>query len=185
MKYIIVAALADEVENLDKYAPVILTGIGKINTCLKLYDAIVLYQPELVINYGTAGCLNSLVGLHKVKHFIQADMDARGLGIPRGITPFSEEILPTKTGVVLATSDSFINNADKQLKGLDIAVDIVDMEAYAAKKVCDHHGILFHSYKFISDAANAEAGKDWQNSIQDGTQLFAALLASTYGVSTI
>ena len=134
-RYILAAALEDETQGLQRYAPVIHTGVGKINACLHLYDAILKHQPDLVINYGTAGSLGELSGLHRVHHFIQADMDVRGLNIPRGITPFSEEQLPNKQGVVLATSDSFITNSSKQLEGLDADVDLVDMEAYAMHKV--------------------------------------------------
>ena len=48
-------------------------------------------NPILVINYGTAGGIADLVGLHKVAHFVQVDMDVRGLDFPRGITPLSDE----------------------------------------------------------------------------------------------
>ena len=142
MKYIIVTALKDEAEGLEKYAPVIHTGIGKVNACIKLYEAILKYQPELVLNYGTAGGISDLVGLHKVAHFVQVDMDVRGLDFPRGITPLMNEKLPHKKGIVLGTGDSFITNADKQLEGLGIEIDLVDMEGYALKKVCEHHNIL-------------------------------------------
>ena len=40
MKYIIVTALEDEALGLEKYAPVIHTGIGKVNATIKLYEAI-------------------------------------------------------------------------------------------------------------------------------------------------
>ena len=185
MKYIIVTALADEAEGLEKYAPVVHTGIGKVNACIKMYEAILKYQPQLVINYGTAGGISKLVGLHKVAHFVQADMDVRGLDFPRGITPLMGEVLPKKAGIVLGTTDSFITNADKQLEGLSIDVDLVDMEAYALKKVCEHHGIDFEAYKFISDDANEEAGTDWKGAVKKGTHLFAAVLIDQYGKSKL
>ncbi len=58
-KYIIVAALEQETANagLEQYAPVVYTGVGKVNAAINLYDAILKYQPDLVINYGTAGSL--------------------------------------------------------------------------------------------------------------------------------
>lgn len=185
MKYIIVTALEDEAHGLDKFAPVVFTGIGKINACIKLYEAILKYQPDLVLNYGTAGGIADLTGLHKIKHFVQVDMDVRGLDFPRGITPLMNEQLPVKTGLVLGTGDSFITNAKKQLEGLDIEIDLVDMEGYALNKVCEHHGVAFESYKFISDNANETAGGDWKNAVKNGTALFAEVLLDKYGLSGV
>ncbi len=185
MKYIIVTALADEADGLNEYAPVIHTGIGKVNACIKLYEAILRYSPELVVNYGTAGGISNLVGLHKVVHFVQADMDVRGLDFPRGITPLTNEVLPKKQGIVLGTGDSFITNASKQLEGLGIEIDLVDMEAYALKKVCQHHDVAFDAYKFISDNANEEAGDDWTNSVKNGTHLFAEVIKKQLGISSL
>jgi adenosylhomocysteine nucleosidase len=184
-RYIIASALEDETQGLEEFAPVVHTGVGKINACLHLYDAILKYKPDLVINYGTAGSLGALSGLHKVHHFIQADMDVRGLNVPRGITPFSEEQLPNKHGVVLATSDSFITNSKKQLEGLEADVDLVDMEAYAMNKVCQHLNVAFESYKWVSDNANEEAGVDWKESVSNGTQCFKELLEQQFGLSQI
>lgn len=185
MKYIIVTALKDEAMGLEKFAPVVHTGIGKVNACINLYTAILRYQPQLVLNYGTAGSLTSLNGLHKVDHFVQIDMDVRELGFPRGITPLMNQELPVKTGLVLGTGDSFITNASKQLEGLEIAIDLVDMEAYALKKVCEYHQIDFIAYKFISDNANEDAANDWKSAVNQGTHLFANMLQKSYGYSKL
>jgi adenosylhomocysteine nucleosidase len=143
------------------------------------------YQPELVINYGTAGGISPLLGLHRVSHFVQIDMDVRGLDFPRGITPLMNEELPTKSGIVLGTGDSFITDADKQLEGLGIEIDLVDMEGYALKKVCQHHQVEFEAYKFISDNANKSAGDDWRNTVKKGTHLFEQLLQKKYQTSQL
>jgi len=183
MKYIIVTALEDEAQGLEKYAPVVHTGIGKVNACIKLYEAILRYQPDLVLNYGTAGGISKLVGLHKIAHFVQIDMDVRGLDFPRGITPLTGEKLPMKQGVVLGTGDSFITDTEKQLEGLGIDIDLVDMEGYALKKVCEHHHVDFEAYKFISDNANQDAGDDWKIAVSMGTHLFEELLQKKFGLS--
>jgi len=185
MKYIIVTALKDEAEELEQFAPVIHTGIGKINACIKLYEAILIHKPDLVINYGTAGGIGDLIGLHKVSHFVQIDMDVRALDFPRGITPLMNEELPVKHGIVLGTGDSFITNAEKQLEGLGVEIDLVDMEGYALKKVCEHHNIAFEAYKFISDDANENAGNDWKVAVKSGTHLFVDVLKNQIGKSTI
>jgi adenosylhomocysteine nucleosidase len=185
MKYIIVTALEDEALGLEKFAPVIHTGIGKVNASIKLYEAILKYQPDLVLNYGTAGGLTDLLGLHKVAHFVQIDMDVRALDFPRGVTPLTGEELPIKTGLVLGTGDSFITNAEKQLEGLAVEIDLVDMEGYALNKVCQHHGVAFEAYKYISDSADETAGNDWKNSVKQGTHLFIRLLEKEFKQSQL
>ncbi|MFT5699923.1 MAG: adenosylhomocysteine nucleosidase [Desulforhopalus sp.] len=186
-KYIIVAALEQETANadLEQYAPIVYTGVGKVNAAIKLYDAIVKYQPDLVINYGTAGSINGGAGLYHIDTFVQVDMDTRPLGTLRGVTPFSEEELPEDTGVVLGTGDSFITDSKNQLEGLNIRIDFVDMEGYALNKVCTHLNVAFQSYKNVSDSADSDANEDWSQNVSNGVQLFKDMLRSKYGVSQL
>ena len=186
-KYIIVAALEQETANagLEQYAPVVYTGVGKVNAAINLYDAILKYQPDLVINYGTAGSLNGKNGLYHIDTFIQWDMDTTPLGTPRGVTPFSDEKLPEATGIVLGTGDSFMIDADSQLEGLTVRIDLVDMEGYALNKVCDHLKVEFHCYKNVSDSANSDADEDWSNNVSSGVTLFKEMLHNKYGVSQL
>ena len=183
--YIIVAALKAETPNLEQFAPIIHTGVGKLNAAIKLYKAIQEYQPELVINYGTAGSISGVNGLLRVETFVQRDMDVQALNFPKGVTPFSGEVLPEKKGVVLGTGDNFITNAKEQLKGLEIEIDLVDMEGYALKKVADDLNVPFESYKYVSDNANEEAAQDWTKTVREGAKSFLALLEKKYGKSSL
>lgn len=183
-KFIIVAALEMETPELEQFAPIVHTGVGKLNAAIKLYEAILHYQPDLVINYGTAGSINGKAGLLKVDTFVQRDMDVRGLDIPRGITPFSEEnSLPKPEGIVLGTGDSFVTDVATQLEGLDISIDLIDMEAYALYKVCQHHQTAFECYKFVTDDTTENASIDWVENVANGAKLFAQLMHEQYGKS--
>jgi adenosylhomocysteine nucleosidase len=186
-KYIIVAALEQEIADagLEKYAPIVYTGVGKVNAAIKLYEAILKYQPDLVINYGTAGSLNGEGGLYHIDTFIQVDMDTRPLGTLRGVTPFSEEPLPEASGIVLGTGDSFITDSKKQLDGLTVRIDLVDMEGYALNKVCKHLNVKFESYKNVSDSADSSANEDWSENVSKGAELFKEVLEEKYGESEI
>jgi len=186
-KYIIVAALEQETANagLEQYAPIVYTGVGKVNAAIHLYDAILKYQPDLVINYGTAGSVNGKTGLYHIDTFIQSDMDTRPLGTPRGVTPFSDEKLPEAIGIVLGTGDSFMVDTDRQLEGLTVRIDLVDMEGYALNKVCNHLNVEFHCYKNVSDSANSDADEDWSNNVSNGVTLFKEMLHNKYGVSQL
>lgn len=186
-KYIIVVALEAEVKNsnIDNFAPIIYTGVGKVNAAIKLYEAILKYKPQLVINYGTAGSVKGKNGLFHIDTFVQRDMDVRPLGVLRGVTPFSNEELPKQNGIVLGTGDSFVTDFKKQLEGLTIVLDLVDMEGYALQKVSIHHNVKFQSYKYVSDSANANAKDDWEKNVAKGTMLFEEILTQEYGVSTL
>ena len=183
--YIILAALEAETQGLEAFAPIIYTGIGKINASIIAYEAILKYRPDLVINFGTAGSLGAFTGLQRIKNFVQSDMDARALNFERGVTPFETCYLPNNDDITLGTSDSFITEPNKQLEGLKIKIDLVDMEAFALKKVCDHLKVDFHCYKYISDKANEVANVQWQEKIHSGTEDFRELLKKEYGESQL
>ncbi|RVU85749.1 5'-methylthioadenosine nucleosidase [Leucothrix sargassi] len=183
-RYIIVAALEMETPELEQLAPVIHTGVGKVNAAIKLYEAILKYQPDVVINYGTAGAISKQSGLLKVDTFIQRDMDTRGIGTPRGVTPFDKvEALPAAQGIVLGTGDSFVTNPKVELEGLEIEIDLIDMEAYALKEVCEHLNVPFECYKFVSDDTNEDSSSDWAENVAKGAKLFKAFAEEELGES--
>ena len=185
IKYIIVAALKSETPTLEELAPVVHTGVGKLNAAIKLTQAIQHYKPDLVINYGTAGSLNDKSGLLRIDQFVQWDMDVRPLGFSRGVTPYEEvsQLTTDEAGVTLASGDSFVTNATVQLDGLNVYVDLVDMEAFALKTVCEAYDVAFVSYKYVTDNADSDSSGDWINNVANGADLIRELLAGEYGRS--
>ena len=71
---------------------------------------------------GQQVALVELMGFLRVETFVQRDMDVQALNFPKGVTPFSGEVLPEKKGIALGTGDNFITNAKEQLKGLEIEI---------------------------------------------------------------
>ena len=54
---------------------IVYSGVGKVNAALTVANAYNTYKPSTIINYGTAGALNSnLKGLVSVNSFKQRDM---------------------------------------------------------------------------------------------------------------
>ena len=183
-RYIIVAAVPQETQGLDAFAPVVHTGVGKVSAAIALFEAVIQYRPSLVINYGSAGAVGGLTGLHKVGTFVQRDMDARALGFARGVVPFSAGGLPPAKGVVLGSGDSFVTDI-AELEGLDIRIDLVDMEGFALREVCRRLGVDFAAYKYVSDDADDAAAEDWQANAAKGAALFAEVLQKEYGKSSL
>lgn len=167
-KVLVFVALETEfVSAKDLPCEIIYTGVGKVNAARKVTESIYKFKPDLVINIGTAGALNSeLKGLYFVKDVIEHDMKAEPLS-PRGVTPFDNaaSIFTSDIGDIrCATGDSFVTEIDPWL--LENNVSIVDMELFAIAKICEHYNIPWRSMKYISDFADENSGKDWENSLK-------------------
>jgi len=183
---LIVCALEEEtVGQLDDWN-VLYTGVGKVNTTLKLtqrlHSSHLHYlppMPKLVINYGTAGSRELPIGeLVDCTRFIQRDMDVTGLGFMKHQTPYespndmvircTSEFNPIGKNYTCGTGDSFVEN----IKEEDSNIDVVDMEAYALAKVSNHYEVSFISFKYITDNANEHSPKDWRDNCSDGVSEF-------------
>ena len=170
MDKLFLAAIKEETIGLEYFNHV---GVGKVNATYNTLKLINIHKPKIIINYGTAGAINSkLKGLVECTKFYQRDMDVRGLDFKLGETPFDKikEIITSKDGYSCGTGDSFVN------KKIDMETDVVDMEAYAIAKVCKLENIEFKCFKYISDNANQNASKDWNTNLILGAKAFAELI---------
>ena len=180
-KFLLVCALEVETQGQLKNYEVLYTGVGKVNSTLKLtqkfgkYGSYIPY--DLVINYGTAGSRKYKKGeLVDCTKFIQRDMDVTGLGFQRGETPFEKQpplVIETESlfnpigkNATCGSGDSFVEDRS-QYYG-----EVVDMEAYALSKVCYHYQIPFISFKYISDGADDNANDDWDENVAKGIEVF-------------
>jgi len=170
MDKLFIAAIKEETVGLDYFN---YTGVGKINATYNTLRLINLYKPKIIINYGTAGAINTeLNGIIECTKFYQRDMDIRSLDFELGETPFDniKEIIISKNGFSCGTGDNFVN------KKIDMKVDVVDMEAYAIAKVCKLEKIEFKCFKYISDNADKNANNDWKKNLISGAQAFSKFI---------
>ena len=170
MDKLFLAAIKEETIGLDYFN---YTGVGKINATYNALRLIHIHKPKIVINYGTAGAVNTkLKGIVECTKFYQRDMDVRGLNFELGETPFDEikEIVISEDGYSCGTGDSFVN------KKIDMKVDLVDMEAYAIAKVCLLENVEFKCFKYISDGADENASIDWNENLSLGANAFSKLI---------
>ncbi len=176
---LIITALESELKRdaLPAGVKIVYTGVGKINASIATYQAIHQHQPARIVNFGTAGKINPQIhGLLEIGTVIQRDMNAEPLA-PRGKTPFSHAPVKYRShaGIfVCGTGDSFVNGYDQWLH--EQKVDLVDMELYAIAAVAHHHQIPWQSFKYITDDANEDSGKDWQDKVNHGEALYLAKL---------
>ena len=170
MDKLFLAAIKEETVGLDYFKHI---GVGKINAAYNSLKLIQIHKPKIVINYGTAGAINTkLKGIVECTKFYQRDMDVRGLDFKLGETPFDKvkEIIISNSGYSCGTGDSFVNQK------IEMEVDVVDMEAYAIAKVCMLENIEFKCFKYISDNADENANNDWNINLALGAKAFAKMI---------
>ena len=170
MDKLFLAAIEKETVGLEYFNHI---GVGKINATYNTLKLIHIHNPKIIINYGTAGAINSkLNGIVECTKFYQRDMDVRDLDFKLGETPFDEikEIINSENGYSCGTGDSFVNQK------IDMQVDVVDMEAYAIAKVCKLENVEFKCFKYISDNADKDANIDWNKSLTLGANIFSKFI---------
>jgi len=153
---------------------VIYTGVGKVQAATTLAKSLChFHKPVEIWNYGTAGGVSGISGLHEVGAFLQRDMMAEPQA-PRGSIPFTEpllgEIQTSKQGIRCGTGDSFVMAADPWFEQQNI--DCVDMEGWALAYVAQQYNIPFRSWKYISDMADENAMEDWTTNVANGAEIF-------------
>jgi adenosylhomocysteine nucleosidase len=178
---LIITALESELKRsaLPQGVQIAYSGVGKINAVLATIKAIHEYSPKRIINFGTAGKVNSeLSGLLEIGKVVQRDMLTEPLA-PRGRTPFCErphQYHSLGGQYCCGSGDSFVTAPDPWLHHHQI--DVVDMELFAIAAVAHQFNIPWQAFKFITDDANENASSDWQERVHHGQEVFVEKLTA-------
>ena len=177
MKILILTALPEELDKKLINHPVEYIGVGLSNAALYSTMAINTHKPDLVINYGSAGALNTEIkGLTPVAKVCQRDADCTPLR-ERGYM-LGENILyytSGKSGVRVGSGNNFVTDPDEWTRQ---HCDLVDMELWSIAKVCTQFGIPWTSMKWVSDNADGDAGMVWEDALLAGQVAFIDWLRS-------
>jgi len=180
-KILIIAALEKELNRLriPNNVNIVYCGVGKVNAVVCTMRAITQFSPRMLLNYGTAGKVNSssnISGILPVSKVVQRDMNAEPLS-PRGVTPFflgPHEYYSGRDGYTCGSGDSFVTSSDPWLLAQNI--DLVDMELFGIATVAFDHKLPWQSFKYITDDANESSGSDWADRVSLGEDLFVETL---------
>lgn len=182
--FVVMALPAESAGRFEKHGiSVLYTGIGKVNAAIALTRRLARFRregrgPPLVVNFGTAGGIGfpsrTLVACRR---FVDRDMDVTPLGFALGVTPFDKlpamlefpVCFPGLPEAICGTGDSFATRA------LQVACDVVDMEAYALAKACRIEGADFACSKFVSDGADENAAEHWRENVAGAADAFVEL----------
>ena len=146
-------------------------GISKVNAAMATQLLISLYQPDLVLNAGVAGCFEDMpIGsIVLAEGFLQHDVDTSALGDRVGLVSTVNRVqfptsdpdraraamdrvgVPYRTGWV-ATGDWFATDTPRAHWIADTFHPLLcDMEGCADAQVCLRNNVPFMSIKSVSD----------------------------------
>lgn len=155
-----------------KEVVVAISGVGKVNAGLTTQMLIDKFSPELVINFGTAGGMNSSVKVgeyYLIEKCAQFDFDLSELdNVPVGyIQDYDTVLFPTYTEFNVnllkgrvASADRF-NDDPNDIKLInDMTCSIRDMEGGAIGQVCLANNVKLIMIKGITDVYGSQTAKE-------------------------
>jgi adenosylhomocysteine nucleosidase len=175
---LLVVAVKQEAQFLPAGFPVLITGIGKINTTTALLLALSGgVRPASLVNLGTAGGLRpGMAGLHEVSTVIQHDLDTDLLFRLTGETYGAPLELAHPGDVTLASGDTFVADGARR-DALAARAHLVDMEGYAVAAVAQRLGLPVRLVKQVSDDADEHSAKTWPETVADCARVLADWVA--------
>jgi adenosylhomocysteine nucleosidase len=183
---LLVAAHASEFVAFEPDIPgfdTLLTGVGKIPAAYALTRALCEGTYDEIVVVGTAGAIDPELegGIYDISATIQHDV--KGLDGTFGQhvwLPARVDIAPE--GVVIATGDHFVDDADAValIRGLDARM--VDMESYALAWVAQQFDVPIRILRAVSDRAQDGATELWDDVVERCSHELRAKIRELYGV---
>ncbi|VAW17131.1 5'-methylthioadenosine nucleosidase @ S-adenosylhomocysteine nucleosidase [hydrothermal vent metagenome] len=150
-----------------RFSP-LFTGVGPVEAAMSLSCAISDLKankqlPDLIISLGSAGSRELMqTEIYQASSVSYRDMDASFLGFEKGKTPYLDqpaklELSPLMSGIKkasLSTGAKIISGSDYDL----IDAQMVDMESFALKRVCQTFNLPMIAFRGISDGDEELSG---------------------------
>lgn len=141
----------------------VITGVGPVEAAIGTARALeacldLAALPDLVLSLGSAGSATLEQGaVYQASSVSYRDMDARPLGVPKGVTPFMDHppdiplpvLLKGIPGARLSSGANIVSGS--AYAGID--ADMVDMESFAVYRACATFGVSMIGLRGISDGA--------------------------------
>jgi len=172
-------AFEDDIPGFDR----LLTGVGKIPAASALTRALVEKDYDEIVVVGTAGALDPAVegGVYEVAAAIQHDVkDLDGVIGQHVSLPARVEV--ASEGLVIATGDHFVDDAETVEVIRALGARLVDMESYALAWVAQRFGVPIRILRAVSDRAQDGATELWDVTVERCSRELRATLRDLYGV---
>ncbi len=149
---------------------VIITKVGKASSAYALTKALTDFNPDMVVNVGSAGTVKLDVGDIVVsRHFYDRDLAPLAIeGVKSEINSFDATPFPSLVSGVENSGDFMVNTGDDFVtEKTGVKGDVIDMEAFAQAMVCDEEGIPFVAVKYITDKIGENSIKIWSEKLKE------------------
>lgn len=144
----------------ERFTP-LMCGVGPVESALSTGVELAAHvsagtKPDLLVSLGSAGSrVLQQVEVYQVTSVAYRDMDVSALGFEKGVTPFLDlpavldlgPLIPGLPSASLSTGANVVSGAGYD--GID--ADMVDMETFAIKRVCQQFGVPLIGFRGISD----------------------------------
>jgi len=154
------SAFPDEIPGFDR----LITGAGKLNATYALTRALSGAEYDEIVVVGTAGASDPTLELtaHEITAAVQHDVrDIDGTFGRHVSDSVPDRVSTGRAGVVIATGDSFVDDAESTATIRSLGASLVDMETYAYIWVAERFGVPIRAFRAVSDNAEDGAYEDW------------------------
>ena len=172
MNVLIVAATRSEITS-DKISdlPILITGVGMVNTAINLTKELSNNNYDLVINMGVAGCFSDEIKIGEVVEVVEDCFSEIGFENGESFSEFSEFDIKMKykvegktslrkvKGLTVNTVHGNENSIHKMVERLH--PDIESMEGAAVFKVCEEMKIPCIQIRSISNKVERRNKESW------------------------
>lgn len=183
---LLVAALDSELSAFPATLPGfdrLVTGPGKLQATYALTRALDAASYDEIVVVGTAGGIDPTLedGVHEVGSAFQHDVtDLDGISGQHVSLP--ARVSTGRDGVLIATGDHFVDDAEVTAVIRPTGAGLVDMETYAYIWVAGQFGVPIRVFRAISDSAEDGALTDWRDAVARCSAQLRAFILDEYGV---
>lgn len=164
----VMATLAEFQDELKTRFEPLICEVGPVEAAMYLTKYLAENpKPDLIISLGSAGAQKlEQAEVYQVSSVAYRDMDASAFGFKKGETPFSglpvvvefDHAIPDVRSAALSTGANVVSGDAYDT----VEADMVDMETWAIKRVCQVYDIPLIGLRGISDGAEPVAEyEDW------------------------
>lgn len=169
--------------------------IGKVFSTLTAVTMLEHYGAQVMLFSGVAGAISDTLkvgDLIVASKLCQHDLDITAFGHPHGFVPEGAQFVMTDDALretarrvaasigidlregVIATGDQFVANAERKTWiGETFSADALEMEGASVAVVCDTLSVPVFILRAISDAADMDAGFDFDSFLQSSAKVSA------------
>lgn len=183
---LLLAALASELsafpETLEGFDRLV-TGPGKLKATYALTRALDANVYDEIVVVGTAGAIDPDLEatVHEVGSAFQHDVtDLEGVRGQHVSLP--ARVSTGREGVLIATGDHFVEDAEVTAVIRPTGAALVDMETYAYIWVADQFGVPIRVFRAVSDQAEDGALTDWREAVARCSVQLREVIRGEYGV---